>query len=101
MNLSQFAVNMIPAFVLNRIRLQRELKRLNSTQIQNCSTENLRYASNISLADIYNSSYASSKWLEAESPLRQDSCTIIPEIHSGAVGATKCHVIQPKENTLY
>ena len=34
-------------------------------------------------------------------PLRQDSCTIIPEIHSGAVGATKCHVIQPKENTLY
>ena len=39
---------------------------------------------------------------EAESsPLRQDSCTIIPEIHTGAVGATKCHVIQPKENTLY
>ena len=39
--------------------------------------------------------------VDLDDPLRQDSCTIIPEIHTGAVGATKCHVIQPKENTLY
>ena len=80
MKLKQRAAGMIPAFVKNRIRVQKELRQLGSAQRTECRTANLRDKRDISVRDIFNSPEIDATWLESEKEITQ--CNI-PEKAGG------------------
>lgn len=75
MRLKKLIVSMIPPFIKNRIRLQKELKLLRrnqrSAQRSECKADNLRTKDNLALSDIFTSHEIDSLWLNAEKEIKQ------------------------------
>lgn len=73
MRLKQLVASMIPSFVKERIRLQKDLKQLGTAQRSECKTDNLRSKRNVSLGDIFCSHKIDGMWLESEKEIKQFS----------------------------
>lgn len=69
----QLAASMIPAFVKNRIRLQKDLNQLATAQYSECETDNLQSKGNISLSNIFHIREIDALWLDGEKEIKQFS----------------------------
>jgi predicted O-methyltransferase YrrM len=71
MRLTKYMAHMLPSFILNKIRLYKELKQLDAVQRLECKTDNLRHKSGLILSEIFCSQEIESMWLGSEKEIRQ------------------------------